>query len=346
MRRLVVAIVLLARAGGLSCREAARRLGLARRTIDGWRHAWRERRGRVVPRGRRLRRASPETRRAVGVFVYGVGPGVGLDRLRAAFPAETRRELECILASRRRAYLRTAGFTLARLDWRRAGATWAIDYTDPDVPIAGGYCAILVVRDLASGATLLAAPVRSADADATVAALESLFREHGAPLVLKSDNGGHFTGGVVRALLDRWGVLHLLSPARTPTYNGAVESAIGWLKDGIAYVARRNGRADTWTIADIEEARRIANDTLRPRGASGPTPTESWRARVPIEDGERARFRARAAEVEHDLLASGARPRRARRDSIRRVADEYGILVMGRRRVRLPKRQLMRAKIR
>src|SRR5207245_3368482 len=141
---------------------------------------------------------------------------------------------------------------------------------------------ILVVRDLASGKTLLAGPVPSADADATVAALEALFRAHGAPLVLKSDNGGHFTAESVSTLLERWGVLHLRSPARTPTYNGAVESAIGWLKERIAYVAHRNGSVALWTVADVEEARCLANDTLRPRGARGPTPTESWLARVPI----------------------------------------------------------------
>src|SRR5262249_32922424 len=128
--------------------------------------------------------------------------------------------------------------------------------------------------------------------------------------------------------------------------NGSVESAIGWFKDRIVYIARRDGRGGTCSAADIEEARRGANDTLRPRGARGPTPTETWRARAPIGGGERPLLRARAAAVERDVLTSGPRSRHARRAAIRRVADEYGILTVGRRRVRLSKRQLMRARIR
>lgn len=246
----------------------------------------------------------------------------------------------------RRACLRTSSFTVAKLDWRRAGAAWAMDYTKPDEPVEGGAVAILSVRDLASRYRLLELPVLHADAATTVLALERLFHEHGAPLVLKSDNGSHFTGADVVALLERWGVLHLRSPVRTPTYNGSVESAIGWFKDSVRHTAARNGHPGLWTEADIEDARRLANDTLRPWGVNGPTPTEFWSDRLPIEDGERDGLRARAAAIEHELLASGvAGPKKARRDAIRQASDEYGILVMGRRRVRLSRRQLMTARI-
>ena len=249
----------------------------------------------------------------------------------------------------RRACLRRASFTIADLAWRRTGAVWAFDYTDPDEEIASGERAILVVRDLSSGSVLLSEPVRAADAEATVALLERLFEEHGAPLIAKSDNGGHFTAASVTALLEKWSVVHLLSPARTPTYNGGIESAIGRLKAGIAYVAARNGRDGAWTREDIEETRRLANDTARPRGARGPTPAEAWREKMPITESERDAFRARAAAIEQEIVArgeTGARgAKKARRDSIRRAAMEWGILVMGRRRIRLSKRQVMRARI-
>lgn len=193
---------------------------------------------------------------------------------------------------------------------------------------------------------LLAEPVHAADAETTASTLERLFLEHGAPLVLKSDNGGHFKGAPVGMLLERWGVEQLLSPARTPTYNGSVESAIGRLKSGAAYVAARDGHAGTWTAADLEEARRLANETTRPRGARKSTPTELWRARMPITEDERAAFRARTAAIESELLASGeVGARRAKRDAIRQGLMESGILRIGRRRVRLSKRQLMRARI-
>jgi len=301
------------------------------------------------------RRASAESRRRVRVFVQCIGPGVGLPRLQAAFAGEARREIACLLASLRNAYLRTASYTTTEIRWQRAGAAWAIDYTRPDARVENGARAILAVRDLASGYRLLELPAQGDDAATTVAALEALFLEHGAPLVLKSDNGGHFIDEEVRALLERWRVLHLLSPVRSPAYNGSIESAIGWSKESVAYIAERNGHADLWTAADIEEARCVANDTLRPRGVTGPTPAEAWRAGVPIEDGERNALRARAAAIEGELLASGvarssakaesARQRKARRDATRRAADEYGILTVGRRRIRLTKRLLMRARI-
>jgi hypothetical protein len=62
------------------------------------------------------------------------------------------------------------------------------------------------VRDLASGYQLLWLPVPDESAAAAVAALGSLFREHGAPLVLKSDNGAAFLAGPTAALLGSWQV--------------------------------------------------------------------------------------------------------------------------------------------
>ena len=43
-----------------------------------------------------------------------------------------------------------------------------------------------------------------------------LFARHGAPLVLKSDNGSPFTGGDVRAVLADHGVIGLYSPPYWP----------------------------------------------------------------------------------------------------------------------------------
>jgi hypothetical protein len=82
------------------------------------------------------------------------------------------------------------------------------------------------VRDLASGCQLLWQPLRAANAEAVVHALALLCAWHGAPLVLKSDNGFAFAAEVTRTLLHQAGVIILFSPPYWPRYNGAIEAGI------------------------------------------------------------------------------------------------------------------------
>lgn len=115
-----------------------------------------------------------------------------------------------------------------------------------------------MVPDLGSGALLLSLPAVTVTAEVVCAALRSLFREHGAPLVLKNDNGSGFIAEATRTLLDAHGVLPLLSPPSTPRFNEA----------------SRHGRPGEWTCDDVEAARGIANATSRPLGAARPRPDE------------------------------------------------------------------------
>ena len=73
------------------------------------------------------------------------------------------------------------------LHWHRPMAVWAMDHADPPRPIEGRWPHILAVRDLASGCQLGWLPVLDETAETTIAALQWLFLEHSAPLVLKSD---------------------------------------------------------------------------------------------------------------------------------------------------------------
>src|SRR5205823_259248 len=99
---------------------------------------------------------------------------------------------------------------------RKAGTVWAIDFAEPPLPVDGCFGYMLAVRDLASGAQLLWLPVADATAGTALAGLESLFREHGAPLVLKSDNGSAFIAKDLAALLECRQVWHLRSPREWP----------------------------------------------------------------------------------------------------------------------------------
>src|SRR3954452_25084008 len=109
---------------------------------------------------------------------------------------------------------------------RRPGAVWAADFSEPPQPVEG-YPRLLAVRDLASGWQLLWLPLPDESARTAADGPGSLFPEHGAPLVVKSDNGSAFLAGDREALLAGCGVWHLFSPPRTPRYNGSCEASIG-----------------------------------------------------------------------------------------------------------------------
>ena len=192
---------------------------------------------------------------------------------------------------------------------------------------------LLAVRDLASGPQLLWLPVTDESADAAAAGLEALFREHGAPLVLKSDNGSAFVAEEFGALLDRWGVWQLFSPPRTPRYNGSCEAGIGSMKTRTHYqAAARGGRAGEWTCTDAEAARQEANETARPWGAGGPTPGEVWAGRQRVEEPERAAFAESVRRSEREARRAQGHPAPAVLDrtaqaAMSRVALREALLV-------------------
>lgn len=342
-RKTVVAFARWARRAGVSLRAAARRLGLSMRTLLAWFQGWRRDRLSWAPRGRPVARSDRATRQAVLAQIRQLGPDTGVDVLRARFPKVARAELRHLLGRYRRALLRRASTVLRRLTWAGAGKVWAADYTQAPAPIEGRYRYVLVARDLATGQQLTARALVCADQDATLETLEALFRRHGRPLVLKTDGGGHFTGDRVRAFLGAQRVLHLVSPPKTPTYNGAIEAGIGSLRHKADYLAARAGRPARWTIDDLEAARRMANETARPRGPDAPTPQEAWQAREPIDPDQRqAVWRsAEALRVDARLslgYAAHGPLNRSERDAvdrqrIRRALEQHGILRYQGRRV-------------
>jgi transposase InsO family protein len=133
---------------------------------------------------------------------------------------------------------------------------------------------ILAVRDLASGQQLLWLPVTEATAETTLEMLAWLFVCHGAPLVLKSDNGSPFSAEVMSEFLRGHGVWPLFSPPRTPAYNGACEAGIGSMKKRTAYQAVRHGRPEEWISNDLDVAQASQRDGA-PAGPQGTHPGTS-----------------------------------------------------------------------
>jgi putative transposase len=106
---------------------------------------------------------------------------------------------------------------------------WAIDFHGPR-PLIDDRCPYLfAVRDLSSGQQLLWLPVADVTVQTTVEAMTSLFAIHGAPLVVKSDNGSAFIAEAFQELSKKSGAKILYSPPRMPRYNGSIEAGIGSL---------------------------------------------------------------------------------------------------------------------
>ena len=229
------------------------------------------------------------------------------------------------------------------LRWTKAETVWAMDFTRPPASVDGIYPYILAVRDLASGCQLASLPCDSESAFVAAAALSSLFREHGAPLVMKSDNGSGFVSAKMAGLLEACGIVLLLSPPRTPRYNGSCEAGIGAVKTRAHHIAAAHGRPGEWICDDVEAARMQANETGRPQGHLGPTPSTLWEAREALGEAERHAFsqavRRTRTDARKDLELALEGPLRrsdaaaVERLCISRALVEHGLLEVRRRRI-------------
>lgn len=269
-------------------------LGLTAKTLKNWQLAWDEDRLALAPLGSTGFCLSPLLRETIMQQILLSGPGIGHRALFRIFPEVPRRILLMILIQAREndhEEQRTRDYQ--EILWFRAGATWAIDYTKPKGnPIDGDKRWILTVRDLASGCILLFEACEHADARTTVFHLRRLILLYGAPLVLKADNGSHFTADLVTALLQEFDITPLFSPIYTPTYNGSVEADQGSLKSRAGQLAARDGSPDDWTSSHLEGALLWRNRTV-PRGRDHdlPTPEHRFDHRRPITNQERVHFK-------------------------------------------------------
>jgi len=274
---------------GQTCAHAATRLGIPARTLRQWDQTFRGEHDRLPTLGRPKRSATSEQRAEVFRLLSDRGPGLGLPTLRCHCPCPTRAELKEIVTFYRRLWQEQNQVWRHRLHWHRPGTVWAMDFTEPPMPIDGCYDYLLAVRDLASGYQLLWWPAAHPTAIVTIEALTFLFTIHGAPLVLKSDNGSAFIAEETLHLLRTWQVQILFSPPQTPSYNGAIEAGNGSLKTRTQDLAQAAGRSGQWTSADLEAARFQANAS-HPRRLKGRSPEELWTSRSPLTEADRQCF--------------------------------------------------------
>jgi transposase InsO family protein len=260
-----------------------------------------------------------------------------------------RAALADIVVRYRRLWRRRQKQTIHVLHWTMPGRVWAVDFHGPRPAVDGLYPHLLAVRDLASGYQLAWLPVPDQTAATLLPMLTSLFTVHGAPLVLKSDNGSAFGDRRVQALGGQFGVRNLFSPPRTPRYNGSIEAGIGSLTTRSEQAATRRGRSGEWTDDDAALARLEANATSRPLGLNGPSPDELWSARTLIPSRERDAFEQTADWLRKGLELDGGDPpdgtktemeeRAIHRKAISRALVEHGYLHYSRRRIYPPIRK-------
>ena len=283
------------RAKGRSVGEICEALALAPRTLCHWDARQRENALKPHPRGRPPKPLRDEEREALQAMLLTQSSTINLAAASRAYPEAARRVLHEERTKARREKRRS----LHTLVWTRVGALWAADHTQVPIPIDGVDDQLLSVRELAAPMVIAAQACFLADAEDTALRLEQLFDEHGAPLVLKVDNGGALTGAPVRELCVRRGVLQLVSPPFTPEYNGAVEAGIGALKCALHHISIARGMPLRWTSGNLHAAQEYLNGRA---GVSrhARTPRDAWEARTRITDDERRSFQETYARFERD----------------------------------------------
>ena len=346
IRKSAVAIQHLARKKGVTQEFVARALGVDVRTLRRWQRSWKEERMPIRLRGRPPVRTDVSTRQKVLACFQELGPSAGLPTLWKRFPEVARGELVEMQWRYRRAWKHRRHLLLHIVDWKRVGSVWAMDHGYSPLAMDGMYESFLAVRDLASCTTLAGIPVPDQTATMSIAVLEGLVRVHGAPLVIKADNGAGFRSDEMKTWLSKKGILPLYSPRWTPEYNGSIEAGIGGLKVRTEHQAIIRGRPGVWTSDDLQAAVEQGNELCRPWGLSGPSPNDAWAGRERIQEDERNALREsysryHDAEKEHRGHAVDAELQHVEQSSIDRLAIrqalvEGGYLMFQRRRIAPP----------
>jgi transposase len=333
----------------------AEALGISARTIRDWEKRHRD--GDLEPkrRGRPLKRSSVQRRNELLATIETEGPQIGLETLRRRYPDMAKGEIRDLLRRYREHYIRLHDRMLRYLEWTEPGLVWAMDHTVPPSAVDAKDRCVLSLRDLASGAQLLWKEELGQNAEEVVRDLEGEFLAHGAPLVLKVDNGPAFISQKLRDLCQRWGVELLWSPPWTPRYNGAIESTIRWMKDRTEHAALRAGRPGEWRAEDLQVAKANTNQLPKDPRQSATPRIDVFAARLAVSIELRSAFRSRLAQeraLERQARGIAANTTLRRREetsinrqAMRRALVALGILNITVRRVPLTLKSILAAKI-
>jgi hypothetical protein len=236
---------------GLKARQLGLRLGVPRTTWQRWQSRYKNGLALVRPPG--PKKLGPLPLDQLAVEIAGLkhrikrthGTGALYTKYRNGI---SRRELAMKVGQERRQQSQDKRGRKQRLRWKQPNLAWAIDATEYARDGEGRRLWVHAVKDLASRYQLEPLTALESGGVAVAAHLEKLFRSHGAPLLLKRDNGSVFNHQAVNTVLARWGVIPLNSPAYYAPYNGAIEQGIKELKKEMA---RALPVPKSWNVAQI-----------------------------------------------------------------------------------------------
>ncbi len=233
--------------------------------------------------------------------------------LRKAIPGLPKNSAGAFLKRLERVLQRLRRRRCHRLYWNVPSTGWAIDGTWFDQRIGDHGRRALVVVELNSRRTLCVQSVPGERAGAVVECLQRLVAKHGAPLVLKADNGSAFISRLVADFCQQHEIALMHSPVSLPSWNGTCEVSGRWAKARATEAARQRG-ASQLTQADLDCA--VTYDGVLP----------------PVDPALRASFRAvlqrelAAAAAEQGLALDGSARDHVRR-SLGRVAAKRALQI-------------------
>lgn len=287
--------------GGPSCRRLLAAAGLPRSSFLRWQQ--RIRRGRAAIRTPAARDIPSLEKRssakAADIRTKIAGLAHGRRRTRGA-PALfqtvktwlSRRAFQILVRNRRQEIAREREAACTRIEWSRPAAVWAMD------PGQLGPRHWNLVGDLASRFRFELVTATMLPAHTIANQLAALFARHGAPLVLKRDNGSNLAGGEVDELLDAYGVIALNSPPHYPAYNGAIEYAQRELKERLGRLTAQGLELDE----ALTHAPTLLNATPRPC-LNDRTAAEVF---YPARDDFQQQFTLTRRKEIHDLIQAEA----------------------------------------
>ena len=256
---------------GLKARQLGLRLGVPRTTWQRW-----HRRGRSEEP--LLQKPGPKklgalSLAAVALEIQALRHGIKRTRGAGALyerhqESLSRRELAIKIKQERQRQNQQKRRRKHRVEWKQPNLVWAIDATEYQRDGQGQRLWVHAIKDLASRYHHEPLTVLESKGSDVAAHLEKLFREHGAPLLLKRDNGSVFNNQAVDDVLARWGVIPLNSPTYYPSYNGGIEKGIRELKERLE---RELPVPESWNLTQVGAfvAVAAAEENYKPRRCLG-----------------------------------------------------------------------------
>lgn len=219
--------------GGPSCRRLLAAAGLPRSSFLRWQQRLRNRHPAIQTADRRnmteLEKQAPDTALEIKSKIAALSHGRHRSHGAPALGQEvrhvlSRRSFQVLVRQQRLETWRARDAAFTRIEWSQPATVWAMDPGQQN----GRHWNL--VSDLSSRFRFELFAAARLPARTIAGQLSELFARHGAPLVLKRDNGSNLTDSEVDELLAAHGVIALNSPPHYPGYNGAIEYAQRELK--------------------------------------------------------------------------------------------------------------------